>query len=91
MHIDLTDVFASPGSVFKMVLMNQSEVFSSRKISDSDFQTVFYSELASQGHLKTLENTARGRKKVHEVQTHQVKSNSKPPEIAQTDPQEKFP
>ena len=26
---DLTDVFANPGSVFKMVLMSQSEVFSS--------------------------------------------------------------
>ena len=61
MHIDLTDVFASPGSVFKMVLMNQSEVFSSRKILDSDFQTVFYPEWASQGHLKTLETSARGR------------------------------
>jgi hypothetical protein len=91
MHIDLTDVFARPGSVFKIVLMNQSEVFSSRKISNYDFQTGFYPEWASQGHSKTLENTARGRKKVHEVQTHQVKSNSKPPEIAQTDPQEKFP
>ena len=91
MHIDLTDVFSCPGSVFKMVLMNQSEVFSSRKISNYDFQTVFYPEWASQGHSKTLENTARGRKKVHEVQTHQINSNSKPPEIAQTNPQEKFP
>ena len=27
----LTDVFANPGSVFKMVLMSQSEVFSSGK------------------------------------------------------------
>ena len=90
MHIVLTDVFASPGSVFKMVLMNQSKVFSSQKISNYDVQTVFYPEWASQGHSKTLENTARGRKKVHEVQTHQVKLNSKPPETAQTNPQEKF-
>ena len=48
-------------------------------------------EWASQGHSRTLENTARGRKKVHEVQTNQVKLNSKPPGIAQTNPQEKFP
>ena len=46
---------------------------------------------ASQGHSRTLENTARGRKKDHEVQTHQVKSNSKPPGIAETDLQENFP
>ena len=55
------------------------------------FQAVFINIWASQGAFQTLENTARVREKVHEVQTYQVASNSDPTGIAQTDPPEKFP
>jgi len=74
-----------------MILMSQSEVVSSRKNLKFHLSSRFYPGWASRGRSRTLENTARGRKKVHEVQTHQLKSNSKPPGDAQKDPQEKFP
>ena len=89
--MNLSDVSASMGCVFKMFLMSPFEAFLGRKIPRFMFQAVFINIWASQGAFQTLENTARVREKLLEVQTYQVESNSDPPSIAQTDPPEKFP
>jgi hypothetical protein len=87
--MSISEASTSLGSVFTMLLVISFEVFLSRKNPSFHFQAVFINIWAIQEAFQTLENTARAREKVHEVQTYQVESNSEPPGIAQTDPPKK--